>query len=177
MSTDHRCLSPEQKHSARDILRHAPLGYLAVAGSSPYVVPINFVYVEEDDIELSGGMSSGEWGTILFHTGPGRKTRALADDPHVCLAVLAEAAFERGDLPCDDGYAYRSVLAEGVATLLTDDTERRRALRTIVNKYDPEAADKPFDEEVLAYTLVYAISVEAVSFKQKPRSAQNAAEQ
>jgi nitroimidazol reductase NimA-like FMN-containing flavoprotein (pyridoxamine 5'-phosphate oxidase superfamily) len=85
--------------------------------------------------------------------------------------ILAEAEFEKGDLPCDDGYAYRSVLTEGLATLLTDNADRRRALRAIVNKYDPEAADRPFDEDVLAQTLVYAIVVDTVSFKQKPRPA------
>jgi uncharacterized protein len=171
MSIDHRRLGPEQKQSARDILRHTPFGYLAVADDPPYVVPINFAHIDEGGAQESGANESGGWGTILFHTGPGRKTRAIADDPHVCLAIVAEAEFEKGDLPCDDGYAYRSVLAEGVATLLTDDTERRRALRAIVNKYDPGATDKPFDEEVLAQTLVYSIAVKAVSFKQKPRPA------
>ena len=95
----------------------------------------------------------------------------MAQDPRVCLAVLAEALFTRGKRPCDDGYAYRSVLVEGRATCVTDDRERQWALRAIVRKYDPEAADKPFAQEVLAQTFVYSISMDAVSLKQRPRHA------
>jgi nitroimidazol reductase NimA-like FMN-containing flavoprotein (pyridoxamine 5'-phosphate oxidase superfamily) len=156
MYTGHTVVTPQQRAAVKDILREARFGYLAVAGGTPYVVPLNFAYV--DKAHHGDGDSKGrvgehcadpEWGVLLFHTGPGRKTDAIVQDARVCLAVLAEAVFTQGELPCEDSYAYRSVLVEGRAMRITDDAERRWALRAIVLKYDPEAADKPFAEEVL----------------------------
>lgn len=162
MTDKHRSLSAEQQASVKSILRQVPIGYLAVNADGPYAVPMNFAYDGPDDAD--------SWGRFLYHTGPGKKADALAADPRVCLAVLAEAAFTRGDLPCDDAYAYRSVLVEGRATLLADDAEREQGLRLIVAKYDPEAADRPFNEGIFEKTLVYEVTIEAVSLKQKPRT-------
>jgi uncharacterized protein len=161
MTTDRRLLSEEEQASMREILRRTPVGHLAMAADGPYVIPINFAY---DDPDRSEG-----WGRILFHTGEGRKSRALAQEPRICLSLLGEASFDPGGAPCDDGFAYRSALVEGEASLLTEKTEREQALRLIVGKYDPEAADRPFDEDVLERTLVYAVSIDTVTYKQRPR--------
>jgi nitroimidazol reductase NimA-like FMN-containing flavoprotein (pyridoxamine 5'-phosphate oxidase superfamily) len=63
----------------------------------------------------------------------------------------------------------RSVLVEGRATLLTDRDERDRALRAIVAKYDPNAADMPFAKHALAETLVYFVNIETLSYRALPR--------
>ena len=58
---------------------------------------------------------------------------------------------------------------EGRAILLEDAAGREAALRAIVAKYDPGAAGAPFDEAVLAETLVYAVVIESMSYKQRAR--------
>jgi nitroimidazol reductase NimA-like FMN-containing flavoprotein (pyridoxamine 5'-phosphate oxidase superfamily) len=165
MTTNRRLLSAQELTNAKSILRQAQIGYLAVKADDPYVVPINFVYDDSDDLD--------GWGRILFHSGEGKKSAALSTDARVCLAVLREAAFDRGGEPCDDGFAYRSALVEGKAALLTERAEREQTLRMIVAKYDPRAAHRPFAEEILARTLVYSVPIDAISFKQRPRRSQS----
>ena len=155
----YRLLSPKGHDDVKIILRQEAFGYLAVRGNTPYVVPINFAYAESDDPD--------SWGQIFFHSGQGRKAVALAADPHICLAVATGASLHKGRQPCNDSFTYRSVLVEGKATLLDNPHEKRQALWTIVAKYDYEATGQPFNEQVFAKTLVYAVAIEAVSFKQK----------
>ena len=161
MTTNRRLPSEQERANVKDILRRTPVGHLAMVTDGPYVVPINFAY---DDSDGSAG-----WGRILFHTGEGRKSRALAEEPRICLSLLGEASFDRGGAPCDDGFAYRSALVEGRVTLLTETTMREQALRLIVAKYDPEAADKAFDDDVLERTLVYSVAILTISYKERPR--------
>jgi len=146
------------------------------SGARPYVVPMNFAYKPAAETAAAPGpppKGAGEdspgLGRLYLHTGDGRKSAALADNPRVCVAVAADAAFDQGATPCSDGFSFRSVLVEGRATLLKDEGERGRALRAIVAKYDPEAADMPFAEDALAETLVYAVEIETLSFKALPR--------
>lgn len=161
MTTNRRLLSEQEQANLKNILHQAPVGYLAMVADGPYVVPMNFVYDDSDEPD--------GWGRILFHSGEGKKSRALATEPRVCLAILGETSFDRGVAPCDDGFAYRSTLVEGKATLLTDKGGREQALRMIVAKYDPEAVRKPFDAVVLERTLIYSVAIDAVSFKQRQR--------
>lgn len=160
-TTNSRSLSEQERINVTGILRQTPVGFLAVAAEGPYVVPINFAYEASE--------SSEGWGRLLFHSGRGAKSRAIARDARVCIALVADAMFDRGVAPCDDGFAYRSVLVEGRAVLLRERAEREEALRMIVAKYDPVSAGKPLDEEVLRRTLVYSVKMEAVSFKERRR--------
>lgn len=165
----HRHLSDADAAATLRLLHEAPYGYLAMNDSEgPYVVPLNFAYSE--GVAARGPESgSGEIsGTILFHTGEGRKTAALATDPRVCLAVTSGTAFIQGDDPCRDGFAYHSLLVWGRARRIEDAHARETALRTIVAKYDPSAVDMPFGEKDFARTLLYEIAIEAVSYKQEP---------
>ena len=159
MPTNRRLFSAQEQTDVSGILHRTRIAYLAVSGEEPYVVPINYVY---DDTEDSEG-----WGSTPFHSGAGKKSQAIEQDPRVCLLVLAETAFEPGPGPCDDAFSYRSVLVEGRAHLLTYPAERTHALRMIVAKYDPRAVGKPFNERALQQTLIYSVAVDAVSFKQR----------
>jgi nitroimidazol reductase NimA-like FMN-containing flavoprotein (pyridoxamine 5'-phosphate oxidase superfamily) len=187
VSTANPTLSAADRALAEALLRGAPFAYVAMVdnappaagapadpapagvppdGARPYVVPMNFAY------EPAGAPTKGPGdglGRLYLHTGEGRKSGALASNPRVCVAVAADAAFDQGATPCSDGFAFRSVLVEGRATLLEDRDERERALRVIVAKYDPDAVDMPFAEEALAETLVYSVDIEALSYKARPQ--------
>lgn len=149
------------------VLNEAPVAFLSLVDDGPYVVPINFAYEEPDNED---GSRSTAQGRIVFHSGAGRKSVALARDPRVCLAVTTDAALKLGSTPCDDGFTYKSVLVGGRAMLLQNREDREAALRTIVAKYDPDAAALPFDEGDFERTLVYAIPIETVSYKERPRA-------
>jgi uncharacterized protein len=161
--------SPADDADAAAVLREAPVAFLGMVDDGPYVVPINFAYEDPDDPD--GGQNPAH-GRILFHGGAGKKSEALAKDPRVCLAVTAGTGLKRGSTPCEDGFVFRSALVWGRATLLQDREDRDAALRTIVAKYDPDAAALPFDEGDFERTLVYAIAIETVSYKERPRRRQ-----
>jgi nitroimidazol reductase NimA-like FMN-containing flavoprotein (pyridoxamine 5'-phosphate oxidase superfamily) len=161
MAEKPRPLSAQEKTQARDVLGCTRIAYLSVTDGGPYVVPICFAS------ELPEG--SEEWGRVVFHTGEGRKSRALAVDPRVCLAVVADVAFDQGPEPCADAFIYRSVLIEGSAVRLEERVQREEALRLIVAKYDARASDLPFAEEEFRMTLVYSVAIETLSYKQRRR--------
>jgi nitroimidazol reductase NimA-like FMN-containing flavoprotein (pyridoxamine 5'-phosphate oxidase superfamily) len=174
-------LSSAEIVKAREILRTAPLAYLAmVEPDGPYVIPLNFVYAEDDGGAGPKGLSAastapapepgqvaGLGGRIYFHTGDGRKAKDLAADPRVCLAVTDCVAFHQGDSPCADGFSFRSILVWGDARLLEDENRREAALRTILAKYDQGAAETPFNEAVFARTLLYEVVIEAAGYKER----------
>jgi nitroimidazol reductase NimA-like FMN-containing flavoprotein (pyridoxamine 5'-phosphate oxidase superfamily) len=156
-----RLLSAQEVSEAKDVLESAQIVYLSVNDGGPYVVPICFVY------DVTEGSES--WGRVVFHTGEGRKSRALAVDPRVCLVVVADVAFDQGPEPCADAFIYRSVLVEGSAVLLEERAQREKALRQIVAKYDPRASDLPFTEEDFRMTLVYSVAIETLGYKHRRR--------
>ncbi len=158
-------LSSADAAAAKQLLRDVPFAYLAmVEPVGPYLVPLNFAYVEGKDNPHSTGLH----GRIYFHTGEGRKTDALAEDPRVCMAITAGVSFDQGDRPCADGFSYRSLLVWGPARKIEAAERREAALREIVRKYDPGAADTAFDEADFAQTLIYEVIIEVAAYKEQP---------
>jgi uncharacterized protein len=166
METTTRPLSNAEIVAAKTLLHEAAFAYLAMIEpggtdpGGPYLVPLNFVYLAED--------SAGLGGRIYFHTGEGRKTDALAADSRVCMAVTASVVFDQGDSPCAHGFSYRSLLVWGRAHKIKDVSSREEALRAIVAKYDPSAAEAPLGEADFARTLLYEVVPETASYKERP---------
>lgn len=191
MSTDDSRLGPADQALAEALLREAPFAYVAMVdnappaagapsdpspagaapdGARPYLVPMNFAYEPAAAPTEAPADKAPDLGRLYLHTGAGRKSEALAGNPRVCVAIAADAAFEQGATPCSDGFAFRSVVVEGRATLFEDPAQRERVLRLIVAKHDPDAADMPFAEGALAETLVYAITIETLGYKARSRA-------
>ena len=177
MGTAFSLLTGAEAAAASQLLHEAAFAYLGmVEAEGPYVLPLNFAYVEGEGLPAgaaagpgaSGPEPGSTAGSIYFHTGEGRKTAALAADPRVCLAVSAGVAFQQGDNPCADGFSYRSLLVWGQARRIDDPARREAALRAIVAKYDPGAAAKPFGHANFAQTVLFEITIEAAGYKQEP---------
>lgn len=163
-------LNDRERACVEQALHTARIAFVAMIDSkrredipNPYVVPMNFAY------EPPSPCAPESEGRLLLHTGPGRKADALDHDPRVCVSVISQEELRLGPTPCEDGYLYQSVVLEGRALLLTDDVKRERALRAIVAKYDPDAIAKPFDARIFAQTLLYAVDIEAIGFKERSR--------
>ena len=172
MTKPHRKLDARERREAEELLRTAPFAYVAVSDTDgPYVVPISFAFEAPGDGTDEAAGPDGALGRLYLHTGPGKKSEALARDPRVCVTVATHVTFSQGSSPCEDGFGYRSVLVTGRARLLDDESDRERALRSIVAKHDPAAAALPFDSGVLAQTLVYEVAVHGIDYKERPRHA------
>ena len=106
---------------ALGILKGGSAGVLAVAGDDdyPYAVPLSYVYAE---------------GRLYFHVArTGYKLDAIARNDKVSFCVIAEDEL----VPEEFTTRYRSVVVFGRARILTDDAEKRRPLRLLVEKYSP----------------------------------------
>ena len=146
----------EAAAAARRVLAKAPVAYLAVAGQGwPYVVPISPA--------LDGD-------AVVFHGGGSLKASLLDADPRVCLAATVMAGFLPAADPCDENFDYESVLAFGEVELVEDDAERDRILRLIVTKYDESLAGAEFKPNVFKGTSVWALRVEALTYKRNPKA-------
>jgi nitroimidazol reductase NimA-like FMN-containing flavoprotein (pyridoxamine 5'-phosphate oxidase superfamily) len=110
---------PEEE--ARDVLKFCNSGVLALAGANgfPYTVPLSYAFVEN---------------RLLFHGATeGYKMESLRKDNRASFCVI-----DRDDVvPERFSTVYRSVVVFGRVTILSDDTEKKKALEAINAKYSP----------------------------------------
>lgn len=115
----HRQQLPEEE--CRAILRDEPRGVLALLGDNgyPYTVPMDFVL-------------DGE--CIYFHSAlEGHKLDAVKAYDKASFCVI-----DKGERPDDDwAYYFRSVIAFGRVSVLTDPDEKAEKLRLLGSKYFP----------------------------------------
>jgi uncharacterized protein len=124
------------------ILQEETIGYLGLAaGGEPYVVPLNYAYVD---------------GRILFHCAlMGKKLDDLRANPRVCFTVGRQSGPVRrhgeGDVchpDCD------SVICYGTARVVEELEERKGVLNAFNCYFQPGAA------EISAKAVVHCCAVE-----------------
>ena len=128
------------------------LGTITAAGY-PMVKPLNFAY---DD------------GKIYFHSAKkGEKIDDILRDNRVCFEVDLPVALVKSDEnPCRAEYLYRSVIMLGQAHIVEDASERVRALKSLMKKYQPEGGYGEFLEEKLMITSIVRIDIEEMTGKE-----------
>jgi nitroimidazol reductase NimA-like FMN-containing flavoprotein (pyridoxamine 5'-phosphate oxidase superfamily) len=139
-----------------DLLARCRVGRLGTIGRDgyPMVKPLNFVFHERK---------------IYFHTArEGEKIEDIRRDNRVCFEVDLPIAFVRGEEadPCRAEYLYRSVIVRGRARIVDDEEEKVRALRHLMQKYQPEGGYGGFREEKLRITGVVRIDIEQMTGKE-----------
>jgi len=107
---------------------------------------------------------------LWFHCATeGRKMDILQRNPRVCVTVVEDRGYISGE--CD--HAYRSLIMEGNAHIITDLTEKRRGLGLLVRKHESEPesvlARLVKDDETVRKVGMVRISVEAITGKQGPK--------
>jgi hypothetical protein len=106
---------------------------------------------------------------LWFHCATeGRKMKILQANPQVCVAVIEDRGYLDGE--CD--HAFRSLILEGKAHVITDLSEKRRALELLARKHEskPEAvlARLAGNDETVRKVGMIRVSIESVSGKQGP---------
>ncbi len=115
------CLMDE--NAARQLLLSAEYGVLAMTdgNGTPYAVPVNYVWDGKN--------------AIYLHCAPeGRKLYFLRTNNKVSFCVVGRVNL----LPEKFTTEYESILAEGTATVVADDSERMAALKMMVEKLSPD---------------------------------------
>jgi len=128
------------------------LGTITAAGY-PMVKPLNFVYSN---------------GKIYFHTAKkGEKIDDIVRDNRVCFEVDLPIALVKSDgNPCRAEYLYRSVIMVGRAHIVEATSERMHALKSLMEKYQPDGGYGEFIEEKLEITGIVRIDIEEMTGKE-----------
>jgi nitroimidazol reductase NimA-like FMN-containing flavoprotein (pyridoxamine 5'-phosphate oxidase superfamily) len=110
---------------------------------------------------------------LWFHcAAEGRKMDILKTNPRVCVTIVEDGGYIEGE--CD--HAYRSLILEGQAHVVTDLAEKHRGLELLVRKHEPQPetvlARFAGDEEAVRKVEIVRITVDAISGKQGPKEKQ-----
>lgn len=122
-----------------------------VSDGMPYIVPISF-----------GIEESGEQVILYFHCAPsGRKTDALAQNPHVCIE--ADIFYKTEQTPHGITARYESIIGFGTAHEIAGD-EKLHGLRLLLDHYG--YLDYPLDScPFLSHTGMYKICLTSLTGK------------
>jgi len=128
--------------------------------NQPYLFTVDFVWEPQTR-------------QLWFHSASeGRKMDILKANPRVCVTVVEDRGYLEGE--CD--HAYRSLILEGKAQVVTDLAEKRHGLELLVRKHEPQPetvlARLAGDEESVRNIAIVRITVDAMSGKQGPKEKQ-----
>jgi len=106
------------KAEIEGILLREETGYLATCGNDgqPMATPVNYIYKD---------------GRIIIHCAlAGRKLDNIAKNPRAGFTVAADISIDRVMMTT----YYSSVMIEGTARLVTDETEKKQAIRDLTER-------------------------------------------
>ena len=120
-------------------------------GEETYVVPVNFGYTLSKEGTL----------TLYFHGAPaGRKYSLLIQNGKAGFELDGRHALmvpEAKDNPCAYSFAYASVIGSGAVRLLTDLSEKKAALQSVMY-HETGRNDFHFPDAAVSRTAVFALS-------------------
>lgn len=145
----------QDKTVVHNLLNTCPVGRLGTIGDDGYprIKPLNFVYLN---------------GKIYFHSAKeGEKIDDIIRDNRVFFEIDEPIGYVKsGNNPCSAKYLYRSVMIRGRAAIVDNDEERLLALRSLMEKYQPEGGYGEFLPEKLNITAVVRIDIEEMTGKE-----------
>ncbi len=128
-----------------------------VDGDEPYVVPMNYGYtLEEEKLTL-----------YLHGARRGRKIEVLRENPKVFFEMCCDVIPFEGEVACKYGITYASIMGRGVATLVEDVEEKKKALSVLMKTQ----VNKDFTFEDKLTTVVSIIRIDTLEFTAKKRMA------
>jgi nitroimidazol reductase NimA-like FMN-containing flavoprotein (pyridoxamine 5'-phosphate oxidase superfamily) len=151
---------PEREMKDREtitaLLRRSPVGRVATVNGKgfPVIKPVNFIYWD---------------GKIFIHSSmKGEKIRDIRRGSPVCFEIDEPITYiaTRGGA-CAASYLFRSIIIKGKATFINGHAEKRKILRIMMEKYQPEGGYGPISEEILKKTAVIGISVDEMTGKER----------
>ena len=128
-----------------------------IDGDEPYVVPMNYGYTLED----------GKLIIYLHGARRGRKNDVLRENPKVFFEMCCDITPFEGEVACKYGITYASIMGRGVATLVEDVEEKKKALSILMKTQ----VNKDFDFEDKLTTVVSIIRIDTLEFTAKKRNA------
>lgn len=121
----------------------------------PYIVPMN--YGVDEQVE----------GTVLYlHCAlEGEKLRLMRKNPKVAFEVDLEHRLIPAEAACGYGFAYASVIGQGILSQVEGE-EKRTGLLVLMRQVAPERAFT-IEEEALAHVAVLRLTVHGMTAKRR----------
>ena len=124
--------------------------------NEPYVVPMNYGYIEE----------KGKLVLYLHSAVQGKKLDMIRANPNVFFEMDCDLAPFEGEKPCQYGLVYSSVMGRGKAVLV-EDVEQKKQAMTILMKTQT-GKDFTFEDRLVSIVAVIRVDVEEYTAKHRP---------
>lgn len=127
-----------------------------IDGNMPYVVPMNYGYVMENNVL-----------TLYLHGArSGRKLDIIRSNPNVFVEIDTDIIPFEGELACQYGVSYSSVMGKGTAEIIDDVDEKKRGLSVLMKTQTGK--DFEFTEKMANVVSVIKVKVSDFTAKRRP---------
>jgi nitroimidazol reductase NimA-like FMN-containing flavoprotein (pyridoxamine 5'-phosphate oxidase superfamily) len=124
--------------------------------NEPYVVPMNYGYTHED----------GKLVMYLHSAVRGKKLDMIRANPKVFFEIDCDHVPFEGEVPCQYGLSYSSVMGKGIARIVDDVEEKKKAMSVLMKTQTGK--DFTFEDRLVSIVAVIRIDVEAYTAKHRP---------
>ena len=122
----------------------------------PYVVPMNYGYTKEN----------GKLVMYLHSAVRGKKLDMIRMNPKVFFEIDCDLVPFESELPCQYGLAYSSVMGKGIARIVDDVEEKKKAMSILMKTQTGK--DFTFEDRLVSIVAVIRIDVDAYTAKHRP---------
>ena len=127
-----------------------------VDGDEPYVVPMNYGYVME-----------GEQLTLYMHGATkGYKLDLMRKNPKVFFEMECDVQGFEGEIACQYGTVYQSIMGRGKATIIEEPQEKIETMKLL--KKSQTGRDFEFSEKMVSAVVMIRIDVSEYTAKRRP---------
>ena len=124
--------------------------------NEPYVVPMNYGYTKEN----------GKLVMYLHSAVRGKKLDMIRINPKVFFEIDCDLVPFESDLPCQYGLSYSSVMGKGIARIVDDVEEKKKAMSVLMKTQTGK--DFTFEDRLVSIVAVIRIDVEGYTAKHRP---------
>ena len=122
----------------------------------PYVVPMNYGYTWEGDRLV-----------LYLHSAlRGKKLDMLRANPRVFFEIDCELTPFDGQVPCQYGLAYSSIMGRGTGRIVEDVEEKKKAMSVLMKTQTGK--DFTFEDRLVSIVAVIRIDVSEYTAKHRP---------
>ena len=140
------------------ILDTAKVLHLGLAvNNEPYVVPMNYGYT----------MENGHLTVYMHSALKGKKLDMIRENSNVFFEIDCDLEpFGEGDIPCQYGMVYSSVMGKGKAIIVEDVEEKIHAMKVLMKTQTEK--DFEFNDRLVSIVSVIRIDVTEYTAKHRP---------
>lgn len=149
----------KDEEKIREILEHAQVVHIGmVEDGRPYVVPMHYGYLYENGVL-----------TLYTHGAKeGRKSNVIEKNSQVFIEIETDVVdVSGGDIPCNYGSSYASIMGDGEAEIVTDIAKKTEALQILMRTQTKR--EFVITEQMAENVQVFRIVVPHITAKCRPK--------